>query len=410
MLFAIICSYIFSVNSYAQNIVVVIDPGHGGNSPGGSYEDRVEREIDLITATAMKQRLEQYEGVEVYLTRTSNEEDELTRKQRFEYAQSVNADFLYSIHYNMSEYHTLYGSEVWVCSSGEFYKKGYSFALIEMEALTGLGLFDRGIKCRLDTDGSEYYGILKYSREFNIPAVIIEHCHFDEERDSQFWNYDSYVKFGEVDADCVAKYFRLSSPSLGIDNSAYNIPDITEDNTTDPDTTVPDYCEIELLNNDETSANIKIKSEDFDSYIQYYSYSTDGGNCWSRLEDWSDRNQNSMEFTVELLEGVEAPLIVKTLNKYDLDKVSNSIVLPMKIVHEETPEVIQKEFEEIYINPVSNNDNNSSFKFRLNNDSVLKIILLILVVGTIILAFGTFIFLIVSASNIDKPKKRKDFE
>ncbi|MBR3732736.1 MAG: N-acetylmuramoyl-L-alanine amidase, partial [Spirochaetales bacterium] len=160
-----------SFGAHCENIVVVIDPGHGGDSLGGNYEDRIERDINLITAFAMRDRLEQYDGVDVYVTRENNTDKEMTRKERFDFAKKVDADFLFSIHYNMSEYHTLFGSEVWIPSKGNNYVLGYQFATVEMKALTELGLFDRGIKNKLDKNKSgEYYGILKYSEEYDIPA------------------------------------------------------------------------------------------------------------------------------------------------------------------------------------------------------------------------------------------------
>lgn len=409
LIFFILSFNLLTIKTFAKNVVIVIDPGHGGEATGGTMDDRIEREINLITATAMKERLEKYDNVDVYLTRTNNEDKELTRKQRFEFAQYVDASFLYSIHYNMSENHTLYGSEVWVCSSGEYNQKGSSFAAIEMEGLTSLGLFDRGIKCRLGKDGGEYYGILKYSREFKIPAVIIEHCHLDEERDSFFWNEDSYRKFGEIDADSVAKYFHLKSDLLDIDYTDYDVPEITHRDNSDPDTTAPEYCNIELLENDDNEATIKIDSEDYDTYIQYYSYSYDNGKTWSRLEDWTDRNSSSMTIKVDLLPEKEASFIVKTQNKYDIDLDSNVITLPAKIIPEiQTEESEEKVFKEIYISP----DNHQTNDEKENTDFV-KIIIIILVIGTAILVMGSLIFFITSAvqkSNYKKKRKKINHE
>ena len=85
-----------------ENIVVVIDPGHGGENLGAEYEEYTEKEMTLIVAKAMKAELEQYEGITVYLTRTGDED--LTLEERCDYAASVNADFLFCLHFNMSEY------------------------------------------------------------------------------------------------------------------------------------------------------------------------------------------------------------------------------------------------------------------------------------------------------------------
>lgn len=326
---------IFNINAFAQNIVVVIDPGHGGDAQGGTMDTRIERDINFITAKAMYDRLSQYDGIDVYMTRENNEDKELTRKQRLDIAKDLNADFLFSIHYNMSEYHTLFGSEVWIPSSGELYKKGYQFANIELEGLTSLGLYNRGIKNKLDSNNGEYYGILKYAVDYNIPAVIIEHCHLDEERDSAFWNEDSYKKFGEIDADSVAKYFNLKSSALNIDNTGYILCDVDNINSVhSQDYTEPEECYIELLDTDLDNgyATIKLNAYDTDTNINYYSYSLDSGKNFLRNEIYDNVNDNIIQ--IPLTEGKNTNLIVRVFNKYELYTDSNEIELPMIPVKE----------------------------------------------------------------------------
>lgn len=342
--------YTFSIKGYCENVVVVIDPGHGGDALGGNMDNRIERDINLITAKALKERLEQYEGIDVYITRDNNEDEDLSRKQRLDVAKDKNADFLFSIHYNMSENHTLYGSEVWIASKGTNYVKGYKFASIEMESLTSLGLFDRGIKCKLnDAKNGENYGILKYAEDYNIPAVIIEHCHLDEERDSAFWNEEGYKLLGQTDADSIAKYFKLSSASLGIDNSNFETIEVIEpDYRHDVDSTEPEYCEINLIDSDDISATIEIKASDSDTYVQYYQYSLDGGRSFSRLEAWDDRQSDSQIFKIDKTE-TESELIVNVYNQYEFCKLSNSITIPAAIIEESAVETDSKDYEEISI-------------------------------------------------------------
>ena len=399
-LFALFLFFSFNTQSNAKNVTVVIDPGHGGEALGGNYEDRIERDINLITAISMKERLEQYEGVDVYMTRENNTDKELSRKQRFDIAQKVNADFLFSIHYNMSEYHTLYGSEVWVASKGRNYVKGYQFATIEMEALKDLGLFDRGIKNKLDKDRTgEYYGILKYSEEYAIPAVIIEHCHLDEERDSAFWNEQAYKEFGIRDADCVAKYFKLSSTALGIDNSEYERVSVEEPaQRLDMDRTPPEYCDIEITDN-ESFVTVDIDSFDPDTYIQYYQYSTDGGHTFGRLEAWDDRTSKHQSFDVVKPEGEDIHLIVRTYNQYDQYAQSEeSFVEGLKIVDEihEEPDLTQ--YETVVINTEDKN----------NEHEITPLTVFIVVFVVLFITFN--IFLVISLTiklKAAKKKKRK---
>ena len=96
-----------------EKVVVVIDPGHGGENLGTTENGHEEKSMTLVTALAMYEELLLYEGVEVHMTRT--EDKDMTLKERAEFAKSVDADFLFSIHYNASEYHDAYGSEVCPC-------------------------------------------------------------------------------------------------------------------------------------------------------------------------------------------------------------------------------------------------------------------------------------------------------
>ena len=105
-------------------IVICIDPGHGGvggRNLGAQYNGISEKEVTLITATAMKNELEKYEGIQVYMTRTTD--TEVSLDARAAYAKAVGADFLFSIHYNASPSHTIYGSEIWISAFGNNYKR-----------------------------------------------------------------------------------------------------------------------------------------------------------------------------------------------------------------------------------------------------------------------------------------------
>ena len=240
----------------SEQVVVVIDPGHGGENLGGEYEDYTEKEMTMVVANAMKEELEKYEGIKVYLTR--NGDQELSLKERCEYAESVNADFLFCLHFNMSKYHTLFGAECWVSAFGENYSKGYSFASAEMDMLEELGLYSRGIKTRLNDKGTDYYGIIRQSTERNIPCVLIEHCHLDQENDQPFYDHnEKLIEFGRLDATAVAKYFQLSSEELDVDYSGY--PNVYVDvpvSVVSPDQTEPDVCMIEVLEQDMTNGEI----------------------------------------------------------------------------------------------------------------------------------------------------------
>lgn len=313
-----------------EKIVVVIDPGHGGENLGGEYGDYTEKEMTIIVAQAMKAELEQYEGIEVYLTRTGDVDLDL--EERCEFAASVNADFLFCLHFNLSGNHTLFGAETWVSAFGEQYSKGYAFASIEMELLEAMGLYSRGIKTRLNSQGIDYYGIIRHATERNIPCVLIEHCHLDQENDKPFYDHKEKLEaFGKLDAEAVAKYYGLKSESLGKDFSNYQKVSVpVPSQTMKPDTTEPDVCMIELKNQDMENGEvtISVSAADYDSGMLYYDYSYDGGATFSELQRWPDKSKDTFEFTITVPSGMVPQVVVNAYNGYDLYTTSNTLSLP----------------------------------------------------------------------------------
>lgn len=315
-----------------EPVVVVIDPGHGGENLGGEYEEYIEKEMTMIVANAMKEELEKYDGIQVYMTRYGDIEQDMSLEERSEYAKSVGADFMFCLHFNLSEHHTLFGAECWVSAFGEQYSKGYSFASVEMELLQELGLYSRGIKTRLNSRGTDYYGIIRTATEREIPCVLIEHCHLDQENDQPFYDYDEKLKaFGRLDATAVAKYFNLRSEELGVDYSDYqNVEVPVPTGVVKPDMTETDVCMIDVLDqNMETGeVTVQVSAMDYDSGMLYYAYSYDNGANFSPLQKWGDKSQDTITFTMQVPPHIVPQIVVNGYNGYDLYKTSNMVSLP----------------------------------------------------------------------------------
>lgn len=311
-------------------IIVVIDPGHGGENLGGEYEDYTEKEMTIVVANAMKEELEKYEGIKVYLTRSGDQELDL--EERCEFAVSVGADFMFCLHFNLSEYHTLFGAECWVSAFGENYSKGYSFASVEMDMLQEIGLYSRGIKTRLNDQGIDYYGIIRHATERDIPCVLIEHCHLDQENDQPFYDHNEKLQdFGKLDATAVAKYFQLRSEILGVDYSSYqNVHVDVPSHVVVPDRTEPDICMIEVTdqNMENGEVTVQVSAADYDSGMLYYTYSYDNGEHFSKLQRWPDRTRDTFQFTMRVPPHIVPQIVVNGYNGYDLYTTSNMISLP----------------------------------------------------------------------------------
>ena len=330
--------------------IIVIDPGHGGENRGGEYGEFVEKEINPIVAQAMKEHLEKFEDVTVFLT---HEVDmDMTIKDRVAYAKEKNADFLYCLHFNLSVNHNLYGAEVWVPSRGELYSRGFAFAEIEMQELTDMGLFSRGIKTRLNDRGTDYYGILRYAAEMDVPCALIEHCHLDHAKDAfAVANGEESLKaLGIRDAEAVAKYFGLKSVELGIDYSGYPVSQIPVPvDIARPDETEPEVNEIELTSMDQETgmATIHMTASDSDSYIQYYAVSTDGGNTYSELLEWPRPDQwdiSAPEYTFTFRLPFDTAVELRTMAYNEYDKFTESNTIGVGTI--EDPERLRQEMQQ----------------------------------------------------------------
>lgn len=314
-----------------EDIVIVIDPGHGGDQEGGMYDAFVEKDMTLITAKAMKEELEQYDGVQVYLTR--EDDRRMSLEERVARAKEVQADMLFCLHYNLSKDHnTLFGAECWVSAFERYYSEGRSFADIEIRALEDLGLYSRGIKTRLNDDGLDYYGIIRHAREQELTCVLIEHCHMDHVNDRPFCEgRDQWEAFGRLDADCAAKYFHLRSEKLGTDYRDHqNLEVPIPQNVMRPDTTEPDSCMIEVTNQEADTGMITVTlaAADYDSGMLYYDYSYDGGVTFSPRYAWTDKAADTITFTMQAPPHIVPQIVVRGYNGYDLFTLSNTVTLP----------------------------------------------------------------------------------
>ncbi len=91
---------------------VVIDPGHGGHDPGAQANGIAEADLVLDIALRLERLLQQQPGIEVVLTRRTDEFVPL--EARTAIANRENADLFLSIHANSSRQATVRGIETYV--------------------------------------------------------------------------------------------------------------------------------------------------------------------------------------------------------------------------------------------------------------------------------------------------------
>jgi len=212
----------------AEDVIVVLDPGHGGTDSGASANGLVEKELNLRVAKACKSELEQYNGVTVYMTREDDTFVELGERARR--AKAWGANIFVSLHMN-SATAAANGVEVYYPNRGHnanIHNQGEALAQQIQNQLVSLGLNNRNIKFKDATDGSkyddgslmDYYSVIRNNKLNGIPGIIVEHAFLTNSSDAARLKDDNFVKqLGIADATGIANYFNLSKgPSVKVED------------------------------------------------------------------------------------------------------------------------------------------------------------------------------------------------
>ncbi len=161
---------------------IYIDPGHGGDSIGASYNGRTEQEDTLRLAKAVKNILLTQENVEVRLSREDNTNPTITA--RCSEANAWGADYFISIHRNAFSPNKARGVEAWVYSrvetGGETYKKAENIVNRMCEAT---GFVNRGIK-----KGAPSYSDFGVNRLTEMNSCLLEAGFIDSDSDNAIFD------------------------------------------------------------------------------------------------------------------------------------------------------------------------------------------------------------------------------
>lgn len=195
---ALAASSVFS----QDKIVLVIDPGHGGNDPGHLPEDSTlslaEKELNLKVAKYLGGYIEQYlQNVEVVYTRTDDSYP--TLNDRVEKANTIKADYFISIHCNGNHKNGVHGTETHVHDLGV--KGSADLARsIEDQFKERAGRHSRGVKDQHDLQHS--LQVLKYTK---MTSVLVECGFITNEHEAKFLNTSSGQ---EIIASAIFRAFR----------------------------------------------------------------------------------------------------------------------------------------------------------------------------------------------------------
>lgn len=181
---------------------VYVGIGHGGSDSGAVANGMREKDLTLSIGKYCNERLKQY-GIETRISRTKDCDSSIRSKAAA--SDAFGADVCMDIHINAGGGN---GSEVFYSHVSP---RGKKLAQAIVDATLKIGQNTRGIKTKLDTDGTDYFGMIRIPE---APAVLVECAFIDNKADVQIINTEAKRKvFGYAIADGVAKYLGVKMPA-----------------------------------------------------------------------------------------------------------------------------------------------------------------------------------------------------
>ncbi|MDQ2085943.1 N-acetylmuramoyl-L-alanine amidase [Herbivorax sp. ANBcel31] len=180
-----------------DEVIVVIDPGHGGEDLGTYYRDMLEKDLNLDISLRMGPIIEEA-GINVVYTRT--EDEDVSLDERAFIANTLDATLFVSIHNNAMPGNPNYrGTETLYCApQTPVYSKmdGQKFAsIVQKNLVNTLNTIDNGTLHRPN---------LAVLRKTAMPAVIAEIAYVTNASDRELLRQDEFKqKAAQALADSV---------------------------------------------------------------------------------------------------------------------------------------------------------------------------------------------------------------
>lgn len=214
------------VSKNGDDVVIVVDAGHGANDNGttGTLNGVTyyEKNLNLKISKYLWESLAEYSGIRVYMTRY--DDSKLSIVSRTKVAADLNADLMVSMHMNALENKNFGGSEIFVPKGNyrpELAEKSTAIAENILSEFEDIGMRNIGVKTSLmehsdyydypNGTQADYYGIIRYCVQENIPSMIIEHGYLSNKNDMTFLSKDANLKrLAQATARCIARAYGLS--------------------------------------------------------------------------------------------------------------------------------------------------------------------------------------------------------
>ena len=423
---------IFVSKVYAKDIILVLDPGHGGIDPGAQNLTAgiIEKDVNLKIARYLKEYLEPYAGIKVIQTHNGFTEGKMELLDRAMVGRNNNADMLISLHCNASDTSKqVKGAEAYVTKSTllpKYNQKCSKLANLILNNLSKLGIENNGVKLRLSgdetevyTDGTrgDYYGIIRYSMKgvFDGPganiqngegmsAVLVEHCYIQNGDEKYISSDEAIKKIAKADGNAIVEYYKLRLKekivsAIELDKTRENL--LTGDSMELKATVYPENAEdkaIKWTSSDEKVATVKdgkvtaIKPGE----VTITATTNDGGytsNCKVIVEDLNiktsiDKINNLENDKLELIYEVEpylpnnSELSIKIENEEIASIDENNFIqskstgetnLNIKVIEKDKKEALFEKQIPIKVNKLEENESIKIEEYKEENGIITKI-------------------------------------
>ncbi len=229
--------FLSPVSAADENIVVVLDAGHGGMDGGTAVGIRTEKEYDLLLANYIAEALRANGNFEVILTRS--DDTYLKFLPRALVALDNNADVLISLHCNSSDVPSANGVLALVSKIGRFNASALAGNILD--SISGAVDLKRGnVETRADTgdslgvyywntekqwdmpaashlgETSDYFSINTWASKFGIPSIIVEHGYLSNEHDRELMDKDENLRaIASAEAQAIIRFYTGHTHQFG---------------------------------------------------------------------------------------------------------------------------------------------------------------------------------------------------
>ena len=235
----IIILFIFILIEKSNAFTIVLDPGHGGSDAGAVNKSAglKESDINYKIASYLKDYLNKFQDVNVYITRSKNEYIGL--KERVNVALNNNADLFLCLHIDSAESSKARGATTYITYKNnleKYNKNCKALSNLILANLSKLGIKNNGVKTRIcsskdaewmyaDGTHADYYAVIRYCMKGtkgngpkleldiaageSIPAILVEHCYI-KNGDEKFVKTNAAIaKLAKADLMGVVDYYNL---------------------------------------------------------------------------------------------------------------------------------------------------------------------------------------------------------